>query len=87
MSDVDLAEINEAFAAQVIPCARRLGIDWDKLNTRGGAIALGHPFGMSGARLAITLLNALRQDDKTVGLATMCIGGGQGMALLLERLN
>ena len=87
MSDVDLVEINEAFAAQVIPCARRLGIGWEKLNTRGGAIALGHPFGMSGARLAITLLNALRRDDKTMGLATMCIGGGQGMALLLERLN
>ncbi|HUZ55742.1 MAG TPA: acetyl-CoA C-acyltransferase [Streptosporangiaceae bacterium] len=87
MSDIDLVEINEAFAAQVIPSARLLGIDVGKLNTRGGAIALGHPFGMSGARLVMTLLNALARDDKSLGLATMCIGGGQGMALLLERLS
>jgi len=87
VDDVDLFEINEAFAAQVIPSARRLGIEWDKLNVNGGAIALGHPFGMTGARLAITLINALRARDATIGLETMCVGGGQGMALILERLS
>jgi acetyl-CoA C-acetyltransferase len=86
IGDVDLVEINEAFAAQVIPSARLLGIDWDRLNVNGGAIALGHPYGMTGARLTITLLNALRRREQTLGLATMCIGGGQGMALLVERL-
>jgi acetyl-CoA C-acetyltransferase len=85
VADLDRYEINEAFAAQVIPSARRLGMDPERLNTRGGAIALGHPFGMSGARLVLTLLNALRTDDQTLGLATMCIGGGQGMALVIER--
>jgi len=87
IDDVDLVEINEAFAAQVIPSARRLGIDEDKLNVNGGAIALGHPFGMTGARILTTLLNGLRQRDKTIGLETMCVGGGQGMALIVERLN
>jgi acetyl-CoA C-acetyltransferase len=89
MQDVDVVELNEAFAAQVIPVARRLGIDpySDKLNPHGGAIALGHPFGMTGARILCTLLNDLRSMDKTVGLETMCVGGGQGMALILERLN
>jgi acetyl-CoA C-acetyltransferase len=87
IGDVDLVEINEAFAAQVIPSARRLGIEWDKLNVNGGAIALGHPFGMTGARILTTLLNNLRSHDETIGLETMCVGGGQGMALILERLN
>jgi acetyl-CoA C-acetyltransferase len=85
IADLDRYEINEAFAAQVIPSARRLGMDPERLNTRGGAIALGHPYGMSGARLVLTLINALSQDDCTLGLATMCIGGGQGMALVVER--
>jgi acetyl-CoA C-acetyltransferase len=87
IDDVDLVEINEAFAAQVIPSARRLGIDPDKLNVNGGAIALGHPFGMTGARIVTTLLNGLRHRDATIGLETMCVGGGQGMALIVERLN
>jgi len=87
IDDVDLVEINEAFAAQVIPSARRLGIEEDKLNVNGGAIALGHPFGMTGARILTTLLNGLRQRDKTIGLETMCVGGGQGMALIVERLS
>jgi len=86
-SGIDLVEINEAFAAQVIPSARQLGIDFSQLNTRGGAIALGHPFGMTGARMVMTLLNALTRDDATLGLAAMCIGGGQGMAMLIERLS
>ncbi len=86
IDDVDLVEINEAFAAQVIPSARQLGIEWDKLNVNGGAIALGHPFGMTGARILTTLLNNLRSRDQTIGLETMCVGGGQGMALVLERL-
>jgi acetyl-CoA C-acetyltransferase len=86
IDDVDLVEINEAFAAQVIPSARRLGVDLDKLNVNGGAIALGHPFGMTGARILTTLLNGLRHRDATIGLETMCVGGGQGMALILERL-
>jgi acetyl-CoA C-acetyltransferase len=89
IDDVDLVEINEAFAAQVIPSARELGTDpfGDKLNVHGGAIAVGHPFGMTGARIIVTLLNALRSKDKAVGLVTMCVGGGQGMALTLERLS
>jgi acetyl-CoA C-acetyltransferase len=85
--DVDLVEINEAFAAQVIPSARHLGIEWDKLNVHGGAIALGHPFGMTGARIMSTLLNGLEDGDKTIGLETMCVGGGQGMAMIVERLS
>ena len=87
IDDIDLVEINEAFAAQVIPSARDLGIDEDKLNVNGGAIALGHPFGMTGARITTTLLNGLRSHDKTIGLETMCVGGGQGMAMVLERLS
>jgi acetyl-CoA C-acetyltransferase len=87
IDDVDLVEINEAFAAQVLPSARDLGIDEEKLNVNGGAIALGHPFGMTGARITSTLLNGLRTHDKTVGLETMCVGGGQGMAMVLERLS
>jgi acetyl-CoA C-acetyltransferase len=86
IADVDLVEINEAFAAQVIPSAEQLGVDEHKLNVHGGAIALGHPFGMTGARILTTLLNALRRHDKTIGLETMCVGGGQGMALIVERL-
>ncbi|MEL7209561.1 MAG: acetyl-CoA C-acyltransferase, partial [Actinomycetota bacterium] len=78
--------VNEAFAAQVIPSADDLGIEWDKLNVNGGAIALGHPFGMTGARITGTLLNGLEDADKTVGLETMCVGGGQGMAMIIERL-
>ena len=87
IADIDLAEINEAFAAQVIPSYRELGIDIDRLNVHGGAIALGHPFGMTGARITATLLNGLTATDKTVGLETMCVGGGQGMAMIIERLN
>ena len=84
--DIDLFEINEAFAAQVIPSARALGIPEDRLNVHGGAIALGHPFGMTGARIMTTLLNALARRSGTVGLETMCVGGGQGMAMIVERL-
>jgi len=87
IEDIDLVEINEAFAAQVIPSARHLGIPWDKLNVRGGSIALGHPFGMTGARIMTTLIHALQEDDKTFGLETMCVGGGQGMAMIIERLS
>jgi acetyl-CoA C-acetyltransferase len=89
IADVDLVEINEAFAAQVLPSARDLGVDpfGDTLNVHGGAIALGHPFGMTGARITTTLLNGLRQHDRTIGLETMCVGGGQGMAMLVERLS
>jgi len=86
IDDIDLVEINEAFAAQVIPSARRLGIEWDKLNVHGGAIALGHPFGMTGARIMGTLINGLQSTDKSIGLETMCVGGGQGMAMIIERL-
>jgi acetyl-CoA C-acetyltransferase len=86
IDDIDLVEINEAFAAQVIPSAKQLGIPWEKLNTRGGAIALGHPFGMTGARIMTTLLNALEDENKRFGLETMCVGGGQGMAMIVERL-
>ncbi|MEV1332260.1 acetyl-CoA C-acetyltransferase [Micromonospora costi] len=87
IDDVDLVEINEAFAAQVIPSYRQLGIPLEKLNVMGGAIAVGHPFGMTGARITGTLLNALEWHDKTIGLETMCVGGGQGMAMVLERLS
>jgi acetyl-CoA C-acetyltransferase len=87
IDDVDLVEINEAFAAQVIPSARQLGIDADKLNVNGGAIAIGHPFGMTGARLIGTLVHSLKARDKQVGLASLCVGGGQGMAVIVERLS
>jgi acetyl-CoA C-acetyltransferase len=87
MADIDLVEINEAFAAQVIPCADQLGIGEDRLNVHGGAIALGHPFGMTGARIMATLLNGLTTADATLGLETMCIGGGQGMAMIVERVS
>jgi acetyl-CoA C-acetyltransferase len=89
IGDVDAVEINEAFAAQVIPAARGLGVDpfSDKLNPHGGAIALGHPFGMTGVRILATLLNELRTRDETIGLETMCVGGGQGMAMIVERLS
>jgi acetyl-CoA C-acetyltransferase len=87
MGDVDLVEINEAFAAQVIPSARDLGIGPEKLNIHGGAIALGHPFGSTGARIMTTLLNGLQHDDLSIGLETMCVGGGQGMAIILERMS
>ena len=88
IDDVDMVELNEAFAAQVIPSARGIGIDPfdDRFNPHGGAIALGHPFGMTGARILCTLLNDLQTADKTVGLETMCVGGGQGMAMIVERL-
>ena len=89
IDDVDVVEINEAFAAQVIPSARGIGVDpfSDKLNPHGGAIALGHPFGMTGIRILATLLNDLRTRDQTIGLETMCVGGGQGMAMIIERLS
>ncbi len=87
IDDIDLVEINEAFAAQVVPSARELGIGYDKLNVRGGAIALGHPFGQTGARIMTTLLNALDDTGKTIGLESMCVGGGQGMAMIVERLS
>ncbi|MFG3341315.1 acetyl-CoA C-acetyltransferase [Glycomyces sp. NPDC048151] len=86
IEDIDLVEINEAFAAQVIPSARDLGIDEDRLNVKGGAIAVGHPFGMTGARITSTLLNALEDTGGRYGLEAMCVGGGQGMAMVLERL-
>ena len=87
IGDIDLVEINEAFAAQVIPSYTDLGIDLAKLNVNGGAIAVGHPFGMTGARIATTLLNSLQFHDGTLGLETMCVGGGQGMAMIFERLS
>ncbi len=87
IEDIDLVEINEAFAAQVIPSYRALGIDVDKLNVNGGAIAVGHPFGMTGARITSTILNSLAFHDRTFGLETMCVGGGQGMAMIFERLS
>ena len=88
IDDVDVVELNEAFAAQVIPVCREIGVDpfGEKLNPNGGAIALGHPYGMTGARIMCTLLNALETLDKTIGLETMCVGGGQGMAMIVERL-
>ncbi len=87
IGDIDLVEINEAFAAQVIPSYRDLGIDLDRLNVNGGAIAVGHPFGMTGARITSTLINSLQFHDKQFGLETMCVGGGQGMAMIVERLT
>lgn len=86
IDDIDLVEINEAFAAQVLPSARHLGIDHDRLNVNGGAIALGHPFGMTGARIMTTLINGLEETGGRYGLETMCVGGGQGMAMIIERL-
>ena len=87
LSDIDVIEINEAFAAQVLASVDQLGIDMERLNPHGGAIALGHPFGMTGARIMGTLINDLRTLDKAIGLETMCVGGGQGMAMIVERLN
>ena len=87
VSDIDLFEINEAFAAQVLPSADEIGIPYDKLNVHGGAIALGHPFGSTGARITTTLLNGLQSRDAQYGLETMCVGGGQGMAIVVERLS
>ena len=87
IEDIDLVEFNEAFAAQVLPSAEDLGIDHDKLNVHGGAIALGHPWGSTGARMTTTLLNGLRERDGRFGLATLCVGGGQGMALIIERMS
>jgi acetyl-CoA C-acetyltransferase len=87
MQDVDTVELNEAFAAQVIPIMAECDIPLEKLNTHGGAIALGHPFGMTGARIMGTLLNAMETDDRQVGLETMCVAGGQGEAMIVERLN
>ncbi|WP_026423227.1 acetyl-CoA C-acetyltransferase [Actinokineospora inagensis] len=87
IADIDLVEINEAFAAQVIPSAHDLNIPEEKLNVNGGAIAIGHPFGMTGARITTTLINSLQWHDKSIGLESMCVGGGQGMAIILERLS
>ena len=87
IDDIDAVEINEAFAAQVVPCRDELGIDPDKLNTHGGAIALGHPFGMTGARIMTTLLNNLDVVDGRLGLESMCVAGGMGQAMIVERLN
>jgi acetyl-CoA C-acetyltransferase len=87
IADIDQVEINEAFAAQVIPSYQELGVPLDRLNVNGGGIALGHPFGMTGARIATTLINSLRWHDKQFGLEAMCVGGGQGMAMVLERLS
>jgi acetyl-CoA C-acetyltransferase len=87
MDDIDIVEINEAFAAQVLPSAKHLGIDHDKLNPNGGSIALGHPFGMTGARIMTTLIHGLQDADKEFGLETMCVGGGQGMAMIIQRLS
>lgn len=87
INDIDLVELNEAFAAMVLPSAEDLGIDHDKLNVHGGAIALGHPWGQTGARMTTTLINGLRARDGQLGLATLCVGGGQGMALVLERMS
>ncbi len=87
IDQIDLVEINEAFAAQVLPSAEHLGISMDKLNVHGGGIALGHPFGMTGARIMTTLINGLQFEDKTFGMESMCVGGGQGMAMIIERLS
>ena len=87
IDQIDLVEINEAFAAQVLPSAKHLGIPMEKLNIRGGGIALGHPFGMTGARIMTTLINSLEDSGKRFGMETMCVGGGQGMAMIVERLN
>jgi len=87
IDDIDLIELNEAFAAQVIPSAKQLGFSWDKLNVHGGAIALGHPFGQTGARIMTTLIHGLQATDGRYGLETMCVGGGQGMAMIIERMK
>ncbi len=87
IDDVDIVEINEAFAAQIVPCQDELGIPEEKLNPFGGAIALGHPFGMTGARIMTTLLNGLEATDGTYGIESMCVAGGMGQAMLVERLN
>ncbi len=87
MADIDVVEINEAFAAQIVPCMAELGIEQDKLNPFGGAIALGHPFGMTGARIMTTLINDLETRDQTYGIESMCVAGGMGMAMLVERLS
>jgi acetyl-CoA C-acetyltransferase len=88
IADVDVVELNEAFAAQVLPVCDELGVDIDtQLNPHGGAIALGHPFGMTGARIMTALINDLRTLDGTIGLETMCVGGGQGMAMIVERIS
>jgi acetyl-CoA C-acetyltransferase len=87
IDDIDLIELNEVFAAQAVPSVRELGADIDRVKVHGGAIAIGHPFGMTGARLTTTLINALRWDDKETGLVTMCVGGGQGMAMVIERMS
>ncbi len=87
IEDIDVVEMNEAFAAQVLPCRDELGIDPDKLNINGGAIALGHPFGMTGARIMTTLLNNLDSVEGRFGLETMCVAGGNGQAMIVERLN
>jgi acetyl-CoA C-acetyltransferase len=87
MDDIDIVEINEAFAAQIVPCKQELGIPDEKLNPFGGAIALGHPFGMTGARIMTTLLNGLEKRDGRFGIESMCVAGGMGQAMLVERLN
>ena len=87
LADMDVIELNEAFASQVLACVDELGIDMEKLNPHGGAIALGHPFGATGARIMTTLINDLQTLDGTYGLETMCVGGGQGMAMIVERLS
>ncbi len=87
LDEIGVIEINEAFAAQVLPSADEVGIDLDKLNVNGGAIALGHPFGMTGARIMTTLLNGMEDSGATIGMESMCVGGGQGMAMIVERLN
>ena len=86
-ADVDLFEINEAFAVQALGSAQQLGIPLDTLNVNGGAIAVGHPFGMTGARITTTLINSLQWHDKSIGVESMCVGGGMGMAMVLERLS
>ena len=85
-ADLDLVELNEAFAAQSLACVRELGLDESKVNVNGGAIALGHPIGCSGARIVVTLLHQMKRSDATLGLATLCIGVGQGLALIVERV-
>jgi acetyl-CoA C-acetyltransferase len=87
IDDVDIVEINEAFAAQIVPCKAELGIPDEKLNPFGGAIALGHPFGMTGARIMTTLINGLTARDGTYGIESMCVAGGMGQAMLIERLS
>jgi acetyl-CoA C-acetyltransferase len=87
IDDIDIVEINEAFAAQIVPCKQELGIPEEKLNPFGGAIALGHPFGMTGARIMTTLLNGLRATGGTYGIESMCVAGGMGQAMLVERLR